>query len=68
MTSIFFQIDRIVNVCSLIVQKHHFGFFKNYPIRKSNIFGTLKCVLRRMDLPTLGDKSALKERNTLTEL
>ena len=35
---------KFVNVCPLIAQKHDFGFFNAYPIRKSKGFGTIKCV------------------------
>ena len=41
----FSKLTKFVNVCPLIAQKHHLGFFKTYPFRISKIFWTIKCVL-----------------------
>ena len=64
----FSKFTKFVNVCARIAQKHHVEFFLTYPIRKSKIFYTIKCVLRTGTCPLRDKKNALKQPHTFVEL
>ena len=61
MTSKKLTLIKFVNVCPLIPQKHHLGFFFNLSYQKEQDFWYYK-------MCTDGDKSVLKQSHTFAEL
>ena len=64
----FSKLTKFVNIFELL-KISIMDFLKTYPIRKSKIFGTIKCVLRSGTCPLRDIKmNALKQPHIFVEL
>ena len=65
----FPKLTKFLNVYHLIAQKQNlFFFFKNLSYQKEQDFLHYKMCSAKWDLPTYGDKNALKQPHTFVEL